>query len=131
MLSSLTKGGLKLSVLSGNTHLRMYLDEKGISNYFEPYIISGADVKNKKPDPEGIEKLLVMMKASRSETVLVGDSGSDIEASNSAHIDSILFYPKDHARFYDLKELKAQKPTHIVASHQELEKLLLDQRKEK
>ena len=45
---------------------------------------------------------------------MIGDSRKDLEAAKNAEIDSLLFYPKSHSIFYDLKNLKTYNPTYII-----------------
>ena len=46
---------------------------------------------------------------------MIGDTEKDVGAANNAGIDSILFFPPEHKRFYDIDKLKKHKPTHIVS----------------
>lgn len=89
------------------------------------HIVSGQDVRQLKPHPEGIEQALDRMNANKQSAVMVGDSDKDIQAAKNAGIDSILIYPPDHETYYSLERLKATCPTHIVRSLFELRPLLL------
>jgi phosphoglycolate phosphatase-like HAD superfamily hydrolase len=50
----------------------------------------------------------------KSQAVMIGDSDKDLGAANNAGIDSILFYPPEHKKFYDLDKLRQLGPTYIV-----------------
>jgi phosphoglycolate phosphatase-like HAD superfamily hydrolase len=53
-------------------------------------------------------------KATKSDTIMIGDSDKDIGAANNVGIDSVLFFPPEHTHYYDLEEFKNFKPTYIV-----------------
>ncbi len=77
-------------------------------------MIANEDTDKHKPDPEPLEKALQLLNGTKQEAIMIGDSDKDIGAATNAGIDSILFYPSEHAKFYKLDELQALNPTHIV-----------------
>ncbi len=77
-------------------------------------ILTAEDVQKHKPDPEVIEKALVFLEGTKEESIIVGDSKSDLGAAQNASIDSLLYYPKHNELFYDSKELLSYHPTHVV-----------------
>lgn len=77
-------------------------------------ILTAEDVEKHKPDPEVVNKALEKLEATRENSIIIGDSKSDLGAGNNADIDSILFYPKHNELFYDLDTLKTHNPTYIV-----------------
>lgn len=116
MLRSLEK---QLGVVSTNqSGLEVSLRNHGIIDYFE-VIVTGNDVRVKKPDPEGINFALRKMNADKRESIMVGDSWHDIAAANNAGIDSMLFHTKGHSGYHDLAQLRSHNPTYIVSSHAE------------
>ncbi len=46
---------------------------------------------------------------------MIGDSDKDLGAANNFGIDSVLFYPPEHKKFYDIEKLKKLRPTYIVS----------------
>ncbi|MCX8056059.1 MAG: HAD-IA family hydrolase [Ignavibacteria bacterium] len=62
------------------------LEVLGIKNFFD-LIITGDDVVNHKPSPEGIIKFLNEFNLKKEEVLMVGDSIADIIASREAGID--------------------------------------------
>ena len=56
-----------------------------IDHYFD-VIISGTDVVNHKPHPEGIQKVISMFKLDPAQVLMVGDALSDVKASRSAGV---------------------------------------------
>ena len=83
-------------------------------------IITGDDVVNHKPHPESLHKALEGLGGNSDEAIIIGDSDKDLGAAANAGIDSILFYPPEHMKFYDLEFLKAHKPTYIVEDFREV-----------
>jgi pyrophosphatase PpaX len=61
------------------------LKKLGIYNYFD-LIITGDDVKEHKPSPEGIHIFLKKFKLKKEEVLMIGDAVSDIKAARKAGI---------------------------------------------
>ncbi len=80
------------------------LKEFNIEHFFKIYL-GGGSVSTKKPDPEILLTIVEKLKISAQDSVMVGDSSSDILAAKDANIDSIaLTYGYNQG--VDLKELK-------------------------
>lgn len=73
---------------------------------------------------EDTEKAMEQLGAVKEETVIVGDSDKDIGAANNTGLDSILFYPPEHKKFYNLEKLKTLKPTYIVDDLRKIENII-------
>jgi pyrophosphatase PpaX len=99
------------------------LDKKGIRKYFDIFLTQES-VKNHKPDPEIIDLALAKLNAKKEETVIIGDSTSDLGAAKNAKIDSVLFYPKEHEDFYIWENLKKYNPTYIIKNLIELKRII-------
>ena len=56
-----------------------------IMPFFE-YVVTGNDVVNHKPDPEGIEKILDHFSLRKYEVLMVGDSIGDVKAAREAGV---------------------------------------------
>lgn len=70
----------------GRKTTEITLDILGIKKFFD-MIITGDDVENHKPSPEGILKFLNSFGLSKDEVLMVGDSIADIIAANEAGVD--------------------------------------------
>lgn len=70
----------------GRKTTEITLDILGIKNFFD-MIITGDDVENHKPSPEGIFKFLNSFGLGKDEVLMVGDSIADIIAANEAGVD--------------------------------------------
>ena len=87
-------------------------------------IVAADDVTNHKPHPEPLEKALAALRGTKVKAVIIGDSDKDLGAANAFGIDSILFYPDEHKKFYNLAILEALNPTYIVSDFTEIIKTL-------
>jgi phosphoglycolate phosphatase-like HAD superfamily hydrolase len=63
------------------------LEQIGLREYFD-LIVTGDDVINHKPNPDGLLKILDQFKIEPEKALLVGDAPSDIKAAKSAGIKS-------------------------------------------
>ena len=79
--------GVKLAVFTGKGRRTacITLDALHLSHYFD-LIVSGNDVVNHKPDPEGIQKVIDTFDLKPEEVVMVGDSPGDAKASRAAGV---------------------------------------------
>lgn len=90
-----------------------------IHKFFD-VVMGWEDSKEHKPHPEPLEKALQKLGGTKAEAIMIGDTDNDIQAANNAGIESILFYPPEHERFYSLDELTTHKPTHVVYDFREV-----------
>jgi len=83
-LAALRGKGFKMAVVSTRkqTVLRS-LDHAGIAHLLD-CIITGDDVKNFKPHPEGIHQALKKLKIPATQAIMVGDTEVDIQAGKNA-----------------------------------------------
>ncbi|HSX24801.1 MAG TPA: HAD-IA family hydrolase [Candidatus Andersenbacteria bacterium] len=83
-LEKLQSVGIKMAVVSTRKKTGMKsLSHVGITQYFD-CLITGDDVENFKPDPEGIHKALAYLKSSATSAIMVGDSIVDVQAGKNA-----------------------------------------------
>jgi len=61
------------------------LDRLGILPYFR-IVVSGSDVQRHKPDPEGISLIIDRLGIPAKQTLMVGDSVSDVKAAHAAGV---------------------------------------------
>lgn len=83
-------------------------------------VLGQRDGIEKKPDPKGIQEILDHATNPNQPTFLIGDSIIDLQTARNAGIGSIAVL----WGFEDLEELKAESPTHIVKSADELLNLI-------
>lgn len=87
LLQFLKEHGIKLAVFTGKCERTtdITLKELGISKYFD-LVVTGTDVVNHKPHPEGISKVLQAFSLNPAEALMIGDSMSDVKASRAAGV---------------------------------------------
>lgn len=120
-LEALHKAGKKIALVTTSRHDQIdpLLAKYDLQGWFDE-VVCGDDVLQHKPHPEPIEKALELFGAKKEEAVMVGDSASDIGAANNAGVDSILFFPPPHSRFYDIEKLKNMQPTHTIEDFRDI-----------
>ncbi len=109
---------------SSHDNIEHLLEKNEIRDLFD-VIIASDDVTHHKPHPEPIELALKQLNAVKTEAIIVGDSDKDLGAANNTGIDSLLVYPPEHEKFYDLQELKALNPTYIVHDLAAVKKIIV------
>ncbi|MCD7033634.1 HAD family hydrolase [Metabacillus sp. GX 13764] len=85
VLRKLQERDIKLGVVTGKSKrgLSITLKELGMESFFQA-VVTGDDVDQPKPSPEGIEMALKELQTAKSETIYAGDSDSDIKAGIKA-----------------------------------------------
>lgn len=121
VLERLHNDGKRMALITTSKHsfVKHLLDKYDMAHYFD-VIIAGDDVTHHKPHPEPIEKALEALCGNKDEAVMIGDSDKDIGAAHNAGVDSILFFPPEHAKFYRLDNLKQLSPTHVVEDFRQI-----------
>lgn len=89
ILEELKSRGVLLSIYTGKGReaASITLKKLSIYGYFD-LIITGDEVKEHKPSPEGIEIFLKKYNLSKDDVIMIGDSPSDIKAARAAGIKS-------------------------------------------
>jgi pyrophosphatase PpaX len=123
-LKDLRRSGKKVSLVTTSRHAQIdpLLAKYELQTFFD-LVICGDDVQPHKPHPAPIQKAIALLGGTKEEAVMIGDSDNDIIAATSAGIDSILFFPPEHAIFYDIETLKRLQPTHIVDNFHDIMQL--------
>jgi HAD superfamily hydrolase (TIGR01509 family) len=87
VLALLRNHGIRLAVFTGKGRrtTMITLDELEMMPFFE-HVVTGNDVRCFKPSPEGILQVLEAFNVSPRETVMVGDSMSDLTAARDAGV---------------------------------------------
>lgn len=126
LLENLKSKNIFLSVYTGKGRKAalITLDKLNISGYFD-MIVTGDDVENHKPHPEGILVFLNKFNLKKERVLMIGDAPSDIKAAKSAGVKvaSVLWDPyvkkelnltldSDYI-FHDVDELKLFLRRHI------------------
>jgi HAD superfamily hydrolase (TIGR01549 family) len=88
LIIEIKNSNILLSIFTGKgrTSALITLDEYGLTDYFD-MIVSGDDVENHKPSPEGIIRFLNNYYLKPNEVLMIGDAPSDIIAANGAGVE--------------------------------------------
>jgi pyrophosphatase PpaX len=87
MLEALSRSR-KLGLVTSGSRQRVMtdLERTGIAPYFQ-VLVTGNDIKQPKPSPEGMEVALAALALSPNEVVYIGDSYADYEMAHSAGVE--------------------------------------------
>lgn len=87
LLADLQQSGVGLALFTGKSRrtLDISLAKLGWNIPFS-HIVTGDDVENSKPSPEGIHRIMDKLGWSREHTVFVGDSNDDMQAGRDAGV---------------------------------------------
>lgn len=99
----------KLAIFTGRPKMeaKFALKRLGIEKYFE-YIVCMEDVKEEKPYPEGLLKILKKLNVSSDKTIYVGDNIADVRASKNAKVNFIGVVPPGADKAYTKDLLKSE-----------------------
>ncbi|WP_169306769.1 HAD family hydrolase [Cohnella pontilimi] len=87
LLAKLKKNDILIGVVTGKSDRAFQLSAEALKlKAFFDAAITGDDVKQPKPDPEGVLAALKQLGASPEEAVFVGDSNADIKAGKDAGV---------------------------------------------
>lgn len=115
VLDKLKESNKKLTLHTSSDSNMLYpaILNNDLEKYFE-IILTKDDVKKGKPDPEVILKEMTFLNAKPEECLIVGDSEGDIKTGKNADVDTVLFYPESHKRFYREEFLMKESPTYVI-----------------
>jgi HAD superfamily hydrolase (TIGR01509 family) len=121
LLSQLKRQGIRLGLATSSerSDILKAIAFHGIGDLFDS-IVCGDDVKNHKPHPESIMRVMKELNALPESTLMVGDSIKDIIAATEAQIDSSLIFHDTHDRYYSLETLQSSNPMHTFHGFNEL-----------
>jgi pyrophosphatase PpaX len=88
-------------------------------------IITGDDVTHFKPHPEPLEKALEALGGTKDQAIMIGDTEKDVGCANNFGIDSILFMPPEHAKYYDFEAMLSHKPTFAVTDFRKIMEIII------
>ena len=96
-LKQLKQRSIKLAIVSNapSTYVNKVLEYYKIKDYFD-FIVCYHDVKQPKPQPEGIYKVLNLFQISSNEAIFIGDNDIDNTTAKNANM---LFYGVEWGSF--------------------------------
>jgi len=87
------KGILRVINTNRTTSMKYIMERYNLGSYFE-MVVTALDVKNPKPHPESIEKIIQELNLNKEEAVFVGDSDVDQQTARSSGIKFIAYKNK-------------------------------------
>lgn len=91
-----TNGILRVINTNRTTSMKYIMEHFHLSPFFD-MVVTALDVKNPKPHPESIEKILQSLNLKKEETVFVGDSEVDRDTARSSGIRFIAYKNREIA----------------------------------
>ncbi len=105
LLDQLKKHGLKLAIATNRSNtIGPVLEYFGLKKFFD-MVISSLDVRNTKPHPESLYKILDYFDISNKEAVYIGDSTVDYEMAKAAGVPFIAYKNKGLKADYHVDSL--------------------------
>ncbi len=121
-LTHLKSCGGKLAIISSSPRdmLDFGLKKYDLEKFFE-IIVTRHDVLNGKPHREMVDKVLKTIQGDISQTVIIGDTESDIQTAKNSGAKSVLFYPEHNQLFYNKEYLLKYNPDFVISDLKEIE----------
>lgn len=104
------KGILRVINTNRTTSMKHVMEKFNLGPYFD-MVVTALDVKNPKPDPESIEKIVAAFQLKKEEAIFVGDSDVDQQTAESSGVRFIAyknrriasdFFIEDHLDLFNL-----------------------------
>ena len=90
------KGILRVINTNRTTSMKYIMEKYDLWQYFE-MVVTALDVKNPKPNPESIEKIIQELNLNKEEAVFVGDSDVDQQTAESSGVRFIAYKNREIA----------------------------------
>lgn len=110
---------LALVTNSNRTFINNDLEVNDLEKYFDT-LVTSENVSKLKPDPEGLNLALANIKASKEETMFVGDMLTDIEAARAAGIKCTIYFSKSNSKYLNEEELIEANPDFFIYNFEDL-----------
>jgi pyrophosphatase PpaX len=121
LLQALKAANKKLALITTTKReaIDMVLSHHELVPLFD-IVITGDEVAQHKPSPEGIFAALNHLGIEKDRAVMLGDSDKDLGAAKNASVDSVLFYPESHKIIHSKTHLESFGPVKVVTAWSEL-----------
>jgi phosphoglycolate phosphatase len=97
------KGILRVINTNRTTSMKHVMERFNLQPYFE-MVVTALDVKNPKPHPESIEKIIEAFKLKKEEAVFIGDSEVDKQTAESSGVRFIAYKNREIANDLFIKD---------------------------
>jgi HAD superfamily hydrolase (TIGR01509 family) len=124
-LETLERHGVTLALVSSSARrlLEAGLHQHALLPFFKS-IIAGDDITRHKPHPEAFLRTLDTLHVRAEDTLIIGDSHTDMWAGEAAQVARCLFTPPENGIFYDNAVLAASNPDYQIDSLDKLRHVL-------
>lgn len=122
LLDDLKCRGIRLAVLSNKPHEKTVAGIREIfgDGYFD-FVAGEQPGVNRKPDPEGVFRILKQLDFSAEECLYVGDTNTDMETGIAAGVDTVGVL----WGFRDEEELASYRPNYLVRTPEEIIEIVM------
>ena len=122
LLDFLNQWDGRIAVVSNKTlkYVQGLVQSTPLKDHKWEYLIGGDVPEQRKPQPDGIESVLIATGIAANECVMIGDHAVDIQAAKSAQVSSVAVT----FGFSDHEELKSHSPTGVLHHYNDLMSLL-------
>lgn len=123
LLQELNSNGYNCALCTGKERKRTIeiLKYHKLERYFK-FVVCSDDVKNAKPHPDSLQLIMKKLKASSSNSVMIGDGINDILVAKNAGIKSIAVTWGDVPE----KELQKYDSEYMVTKAEDIRKIIFD-----
>jgi HAD superfamily hydrolase (TIGR01509 family) len=97
------KGILRVINTNRTTSMKHIMERFDLWPYFD-MVVTALDVKNPKPHPESVEKILAALRLKKEEAVFVGDSDVDKQTAESSGVTFIAYKNREIANDFLLED---------------------------
>jgi HAD superfamily hydrolase (TIGR01509 family) len=97
------KGILRVINTNRTTSMKHIMETFNLWPYFD-MVVTALDVKNPKPHPESIEKIIAALRLKKEEAVFVGDSDVDKQTAESSGVTFIAYKNREIANDFLLED---------------------------
>jgi pyrophosphatase PpaX len=121
VLQECQRHGIAMAIVTSSSRriVERVVERTEIGLYFSALITSD-DIKNFKPHPEPVHAALERLGRAAHETLLIGDSISDMLAAKAAGVDHALFYHDDQRHFVNYEQLLATEPKFVFGNFSDI-----------
>jgi pyrophosphatase PpaX len=115
VLTKLKEQNKKIALITSSPSelLLPVLKKNNLDKYFD-HIVTRYDVKEGKPNPESAFKALDAINGKAQESLIIGDTESDILTGKNANIKTVLYLPDHNLKFYEKEYLNSFKPDYVI-----------------
>lgn len=103
-LNILKAAGVKRAINTNRTtSMKFIMEDFHLTPFFD-IVVTALDVKNPKPHPESVEKIINILNVNKNETIFIGDSEIDLKTAVSAGVKFVSYKNKEIGNDYFIED---------------------------